>query len=326
MPSHVLRLAKAGLITPPDWLPHNIMFEAITGSQAYGCAEPGTSDMDLVGFCVPPKHMVFPHLNGHIPGFGDSPQGFKQYQQHHIEDKGSRKQYDIAMYGLVQFFNLCMDNNPNMVDVLFSPRRCITHSTEMSEHVRDHRRLFLHKGSYARFRGYAYSQLTKIKKGTSRENPRRQETIRKYGFDTKFAYHVIRLTLECEQILESGDLVLDRDREVYKSVRRGEWTIERIQEWFDQKEKHLEDLHSRSALPYKADADKLRRLLYECLEMHYGSLAQAVQERQGDDPLIDDLAQVLNKHRPGLFLRGQAALDQDQDETTDSEISSPAPS
>jgi hypothetical protein len=56
-----------------------------------------------------------------------------------------------------------MENNPNMVDALFLPRRCVLHSTPIYEHVRENRTMFLHKGSWHKFRGYAYSQLSKIR-------------------------------------------------------------------------------------------------------------------------------------------------------------------
>lgn len=86
MPSLVADLQAKGIASPPPWLPSNTAFEALTGSTAYGCAEPGSSDLDVVGFCILPKHVVFPHLAGHIPGFGPKPQGFDQYQEHHIKD------------------------------------------------------------------------------------------------------------------------------------------------------------------------------------------------------------------------------------------------
>jgi hypothetical protein len=56
-----------------------------------------------------------------------------------------------------------MENNPNMFDVMFLPRRCVLHSTPIYEHVRENRKLFLHKGSWHKFRGYAYSSLSKAK-------------------------------------------------------------------------------------------------------------------------------------------------------------------
>lgn len=306
MASITAKLTRAGLLTPPPWLIHNIMFEATTGSVAYGCAEEGSSDEDIVGFAVPPKHYVFPHLAGHITGFGPKPQSFDQFQQHHVEFAETRKQYDITIYGLVRFFHLCADNNPNMVDALFSPRHCVRHSTALFEHVHDHRRIFLHQGSFSRFRGYAYAQLKKLDGQHNRANPARQASIEKHGYDVKFAYHIVRLACECEQILSDGDLILDRDRELYKAVRRGEWTKERLKEWFARKERELEELKGRTALPHSPDLEAIRQLLMDSLEMHYGSLAQAMPATGRESRLIEDILGAVHRYDPNA-LHGNAA-------------------
>ena len=111
----------------------------------------------------PEKNMVFPQLVGHIEGFGKQKKRFEQYQQHHIKSKDDNKEYDITIYSIVKYFQLCMDNNPNMVDSLFVPRRCVLYTTAIGEHVRENRKLFLHKGCFHKFKGYAYSQINKLK-------------------------------------------------------------------------------------------------------------------------------------------------------------------
>ena len=280
-------------LNAPKWLYDNVIFEGMTGSVAYGVSN-DTSDMDIVGICIPPKETIFPHLGGHIPGFGTQPPKFEVYQQHHI--KYASKEYDLSIYSIVKFFQLAMENNPNMVDVLFTPRRCVLHSTPIYEHLRDNRQLFLHKGSWHKFRGYAYSQLSKIKNKTNASNPKRQETIERYGYDCKFAYHVIRLVCEVEQILAEGDLDLERNSEILKTVRNGEWTLERIEEWFQLKEKTLETLYVESSLRYTPDEDKIKQLLMECLEMHYYDLSDAIRIQPEVDQLITDLQDLVSKY------------------------------
>jgi predicted nucleotidyltransferase len=137
----------------------NCQYEAITGSMSYGVST-DDSDMDIVGWCIPPKGVIFPHLLGHIQGFGQQPQKFETWQAHHIKD--GDKSFDFSCYNIVRYFSLCMDNNPNMVDTLFVPLRCITHSTEVGNLVREHRKLFLHKGCWQKFRGYGFSQMHKM--------------------------------------------------------------------------------------------------------------------------------------------------------------------
>ena len=267
------------------------------GSEAYGCSS-GSSDVDLYGFCIPPKNVVFPHLSGEIFGFGRQVQRFEQYQQHHIRpEDGSKKEYDITIYSIVKYFQLLMENNPNMIDSIFTPRRCVVHTTAVSELVRSNRRLFLHKGAMFKLRGYAFAQMAKIKNKQNSSNSRRAESIVEHGFDTKFAYHVVRLCLQCEQILSLGDLNLERDREIYKSIRRGEWTLPQIESWFEEKEKSLETLYANSKLPDTPDEEKIRELLLNCLEMHYGSLTDAVKIDVSIDNVLADMEAVLRKYK-----------------------------
>ena len=295
MASVVNKLYAKNMINPPNWLPNNTMFEGWTGSVAYGASN-DSSDMDVIGFCMPPKDMVFPHLTGNIPGFGTPPPKFEQWMEHHVLDKESRKEYDLTIFSIVKFFSLAMDNNPNMVDNLFLPRRCVLHTTPIYEHMRERRREFLHKGAWHKFRGYAMSQMSKINKGTNRANPKRQASIEKYSWDVKFGYHVVRLLLECEQIMSTGDLRLDRDSEVYKSIRAGEWDLEKLNDWTDKKEISLETLYADSKLPEKPDEEKIKELLLECLEMHYGNLQDAVIQNNSAERLVRDLEGLVKKY------------------------------
>ena len=272
MASTTLRLIDKGLLEAPTWFNDGMKYEAMIGSIAYGCNQEGDSDVDIGGFVIPPAYMVFPHMTGHIAGFGERPKEFEQLQQHHVKDKERNKSYDICIYGIVKFFQLCRDNNPNMIDMLFVPDRCIKLSSKAWERVREQRKLFLHKECWWRFRGYANEQLKKIDSGANRENPKRQQSIDEFGYDVKFAYHIVRLVLECEQILLHGDLILDRDREVYKSIRRGEWTLGQIRDWFAEKKQSMENLYTNCKLREEPDDDSLRSLLHECLEEHYGTL------------------------------------------------------
>jgi len=162
MASILQRCASRRLISVPHWLPDNTVYETIMGSVAYGVSS-DTSDMDVYGFCIPPKGLIFPHLRGEIPGFGRQTQNFEQFQQHHIKDSDAGKEYDITVFSIVKYLSLCMENNPNMIDSLFTPRECVLHSTALAERVRERRKVFLHKGAWFKFKGYAYAQLHKIR-------------------------------------------------------------------------------------------------------------------------------------------------------------------
>lgn len=155
-------LSKKNLIHPPKWLPDNSIYLTVMGSQAYGVST-DTSDQDIYGVCIPPKELVFPHLAGEIPGFGRQIQRMEVWQEHHVQNPDKKVEYDFAVYSIVKFFQLCMENNPNMIDSLFVPRTAIIHSTPIAEIIRENRKLFLHKGAWHKFKGYAYAAINKLR-------------------------------------------------------------------------------------------------------------------------------------------------------------------
>jgi len=287
------RLHKKGLINPPSFIIGNVHYLVIMGSEAYGVSS-GSSDVDVYGFAIPPKDIIFPHLRGEILGFGRQINRFEQYQQHLVDDKEARKMYDLSIYNIVKYFQLVMENNPNMIDSLFVPHRCVIHTTKVGNMVRDNRKMFLHKGSWYKFKGYSYSQMHKM----DIKNPegKRAEDVEKHGYDLKFAYHVVRLLGEVEMILTEGDLDLERNREQLKSIRRGEWTKEQITEYFSTKERELESVYLSSTLPMYPDETKIKNLLLQCLEEHYGSLSGVIQKPDSFQNLINDLKRLVEKY------------------------------
>jgi predicted nucleotidyltransferase len=286
-------LASGAKLSPPDWLADNLMYETIMGSEAYGVAS-DSSDVDVYGVCIPPKHVVFPHLAGEIFGFGAQVKRFESWQEHHVAAFG--KSWDFQVLGIVKFFQLAMENNPNIIDSLFTPRRCLLSSTAIGEYMREHRRDFLHKGSWHKFKGYAYSQLHKLRIKVPQPEGKRAALVEAHGYDVKFGYHVVRLLLEVEQILVHHDIDLERDREQLKAIRRGEWPLERLIQWAEDKEKALEAVYHTSAVPYGPDEALIKRHLLHCLEAHYGDLSSAVVVPGASDQLLAQIAELLRQY------------------------------
>lgn len=262
---------KNKLIHPPDFLQDNLHFLADSGSIAYGTDTP-ESDIDLFGFCTPPKHIIFPHLAGVIKNFGDQGQNFERWSEQHIMFNGG--EYDFCVLNIVNFFHLCFRNNPDQLDVLFVPRECIRHITSSGEIVRNKRHRFLSKQVYFRYKGYAYSQLNKAE----REAPvgKRKVLRDKFGYDPKFLCHLYRLVYECEMMLNEGDLDLRRHKEHVKYVKAGNVKLDEAKVWFAEKEKNLDKLYAESKLPEKPDEGEIKQILLDALENHYGSLEKAI--------------------------------------------------
>lgn len=265
----IQNLTRRGLLSPPKWLPDNTIYLTSVGSQSYGVAS-DTFDWDIIGVCIPRKDVVFPHTAGHLYGFGEPSEKFEQFQTKVFDPDaagGKGREYDITIYNIVRYFWLCFDSNPNMIDSLFTHYSCVLHSTPIGELIRENRKMFLSKRALLKFKSYAYSQLHKI--NSKKAEGKRVELIEKYSFDVKFAYNLVRLLDECDQILTTGDIDLMRNREQLKAIRRGEWTIEQINEYFNVKSPYLEQVCQESDLPTIPDKAKVQNLLLECINMHY---------------------------------------------------------
>ena len=299
-------LEKKNLIHPPPWLSMNTQYLCIMGSTAYGVSS-DTSDYDVYGWTIPEKHTLFPHLAGEILDFGTQNKRFKQYQQHHIIDDsamgGKGREYDFTIFSIVRYFHLCMECNPNIIDSMFVPQNCILHSTNIANMVRDKRHIFLSKAVWPRFKGYAYSQLHKAS-GKNPQNGSKRDALRKeHGMDSKFLYHVVRLLSEVEQIMAEGDLDLQEKgrREHMKAIRRGEVPEKEIRQWAADKEKQLEKLYNESSLPYSPNESKIKDLLFNCIEEHYGSLEDCVEQVGWQEDALKEVDSVLDKYRRKLY-------------------------
>jgi len=338
-------LMKRGIIKGheiPSFLRDNTHYLVMMGSVAYGVAE-DYSDRDVYGWAIPPKDMTFPHLAGNIRGFGKEPPNFEVWQQHHIKDPTKNREYDMSIYGVCKYFNLVMENNPNMLDSMFVPENCILHCSPVAQRVRENRHLFLHKGVWHKLKGYAYQQLRKCKKRDSEpvlydllvfedkygihhtssleegaahlvntdqspeaivrysnlfnnvlKEKRRAITTKIHGYDTKFAYHVVRLMDQAEEILRDGTLTLDRKdrREMLKAIRRGDWKFSEIEEYFKEKESSLTKLYESSSLRYAPDEAAIKKLLIEVLDSHYGDLKDAIVTETDDMKIRADMDKI----------------------------------
>jgi hypothetical protein len=100
--------------------------------------------------------------------------------------------------------------------------------------------------------------------------------------------------------MTEGDLDLMRNREQLKSIRRGEWTEAQIHDYFAAKEKSLEELYQRCTLPDGPDEERVKRLLLDCLEQHYGSLEKCVVRVDPATQALRDIIAVVERHRQAL--------------------------
>lgn len=248
---------------PPKYLHTGLLYGTYMGSHAYGTNN-SESDIDYYGVCLPPRGIVFPHEIGVLFDWDKNFEKFNQFQGTANYDS---QEWDLCIYNLVAYVRLLLDCNPNMIDSMFTDEKhCIV--DEVFRELKDKRDIFLSKACYHRFVGYAESQKGKIlsKKST---NPKRMALVEKYGFDTKFAGHLVRLTLECKEILTDKWLTPSKNSEFLKEVREGKHTLDEIMVWFEEEKKLLEELYKTSDLRYSVDSSEIKTMLLSAIDKGY---------------------------------------------------------
>lgn len=262
----------------PSWLKSNVILLNVMGSEAYAC-NTDHSDKDIYGVCIPPKHYLY--ADKKIIGY-DQLEKFDQWQLHGFEQ--DRVKYDFSIYNIARYFHLLEDNNPNMLDSIFVSQRCVLFSSAIGQRIREHRRIFLSKKCYHKMKAYALSQLHKLDR---KPEGKRVAIVEKYGYDVKYASHAVRIVSQCEQILKEHDLDLEKEKETLKSIRRGDWTLDQVKQWFYDRDRQIEKIYYESTLKEKPDHDAVRELLLECINMHHGNIVEP-----SNNKILDTFKQV----------------------------------
>ena len=129
------------------------------------------------------------------------------------------------------------------------------------------------------------------------ELTKRAQLILNFGYDTKKMYHLVRLLSEVRQLLETGDMDLERDNEIYKSVRRGEWSLDKLKNYFSSEEKSLKELYDKSTLPYGPPEEEIKTLLLHILEEHYGSLSAVIVQPGRAESTLDQIQILIERSK-----------------------------
>jgi hypothetical protein len=139
---------------------------------------------------------------------------------------------------------------------------------------------------------FEYAQLYDNMLGESE----RAEYVKFHSYDVKFGYHLLRLLDEAQQLLETGEMDLQRAKEPMKAIRRGEWKKEDLVKWAQDKAAELDVAFTNTKLPQKPDEVQLKKLLIECLEMHYGSLDKAFHLPGKEEHLLQQIAAMVREY------------------------------
>ena len=143
-------------------LEKSTMFLTLHGSHAYGLNTP-ESDYDFRGVACPPvKIFTSPFSN-----FEQS-QGAHDFVEDiakkHLPNYGPSDDVDdCTIFSIQKFVKLASDCNPNIIELLFMPQRCVLKSSRAWEHLESFKDDFVSLKAKFTFSGYAFAQLKRIK-------------------------------------------------------------------------------------------------------------------------------------------------------------------
>lgn len=98
----------------------------------------------------------------------------------------------------------------------------------------------------------------------------RSDLITKYGYDTKFASHSIRILLECIELLDTGELSFPlKCRNYILDIKNGRYSLEEIIKASESLEKECKACLEKTKLPNSADCEKIDELMIRTVKTHW---------------------------------------------------------
>jgi predicted nucleotidyltransferase len=227
----------------------NEILRGVVGSTTHGTAIEGQDDRDEMGiFVEPPEHVCgLTPIDHYI--YRDQPEGMRSQPG----------DLDLTMYSLRRFCRLAAQGNPSVILLLWLPAHITT--TPVGDALVVMREAFVSQESGKRFLGYLAAQKSKLK-GERANTVRRPELVEKYGYDTKFAMHALRLGLQGIELMTHRRLTLpvaEPDLTTLRAVRSGQIGLADALQMIEDTEKRLGELVH--GCTWAADLDAINRFM-----------------------------------------------------------------
>lgn len=244
---------------------YRIILKFLTGSHLYGTNTP-TSDKDFVSVFMPTEDELLGLREEHIieDRTNSTPRGKRNTFSNRVDS------VDHVYYSLHKFAELARQNNPNIVELLFAPERNVE-CDKLGGLFLDNRNLFVSNRCYNTFKGYAQSQRKKLEvKGKNMTG--HKELAREYGYDTKFAMHLLRILFEGTQLLTEGFIKFPLGyANTLRGVRSGEYSMMDFLDEAKHSEKVMDMAYANSKLPdYKDTFNPINELVIDLTRRAHG--------------------------------------------------------
>jgi hypothetical protein len=241
------------------------ILECVVGSTLHGTSvSDGLEDLDLMGVVVEDLKT--------FAGFHATDTWTSRTKPQGVRSEAG--DVDYVAYGLRKYLNLALKGNPTILLALFAGDE---HTREITGAGRDLRRLapqIVSKQCYMPFRGYMRQQHERLLGLRGQRNVTRPELVEAYGYDTKYAAHVVRLGLQGVELLTTGRLSLpmrDDDRALCVKVRTGGYSLAQASEQIIHAERALDEAFAASSLRDTPDTAEVERWMLKTYAVYWST-------------------------------------------------------
>lgn len=225
------------------------ILRGLVGSTVHGLnVNDGIEDRDEMGICVEP--------------LGDAMAlraPFEQFIYRSAAEREGRDNarstagdLDLTIYSLRKWMRLALNGNPTILLLLFTPDDQLVQCDAIGSELRALAPAILSKRVQGPFLGYLQAQKQRLTGERGQKRIHRPELEEMYGFDTKYAMHMLRLGFQGVELLTTGRLSLpmrEPARSFLLDVRRGKVDEQACLTRAGELEQELSDLATTSPLP-----------------------------------------------------------------------------
>jgi hypothetical protein len=159
---------------------------------------------------------------------------------------------DLTIYSLRKWMRLALKGNPTILLLLFTPEDQLVHCDSLGSDLRALMPAIISRRVQGPFLGCLQAQKQRLTGERGQKRIHRPELEEMYGFDTKYAMHMLRLGFQGVELLTTGRLSLpmrEPERSFLLNVRRGKVGEPECLTRADELEQELTDLATTSPLP-----------------------------------------------------------------------------
>lgn len=238
-----------------------VILRGTVGSTSHGLGIEGQDDRDEMAVCVEGFREAF----GLNPPFETEVFRTAEQRTGKHDARSEPGDLDLVTHSLRKFLRLALKGNPSVLVPLYLKPEFLQVQTSEGKDLQALAPKIVSKRALAAFRGYLIAQEQKLKgeRGTGVHRP---ELVAKYGYDTKFAMHALRLGCQGIELARTGKLTLPMNGitlERLRDVRTGKYPLDWVLDFIETLKFELTRQQSESDLRDEPDTEAVENwMLY----------------------------------------------------------------